>query len=296
MMESSPLLRPKSRDEFEIAIICALPVAWNAVEALFEVDYESSGISYRKAEGDSNSYTTGRLGNQHVVLAYMPGMSVMSAAAVACNLRSSFRNIKVGMVVGVCSGVPMTSAGEEILLGDVIVSTSVIHMDFGRLYPHRFSRKKETADTLGRAGPEIRAFIGKMSGYLTSSRLRAKTNSYSSELCSRKEFSNSTYPGSGNELIDHDRLQQIHSGRIASGNHVVKTWQERDQIAREEGVIGFEVESAGTWDYIPTIVIKGVCDYADGHNDKHWQAYAATTAAACTRAMLEEWRGTDRAV
>jgi nucleoside phosphorylase len=366
-MESSPLLRPQSRDEFEIAIICALPVVRNAVEAFLQVDYEADGFSYRKSEGDPNTYTTGRLGNQHVVLAYMPSMGMVSAAGVASNLHSSFRNIKVGIVLGICGGAPKTTAGEKILLGDVIVSTSVIQIDFGRQYPHRFIRKKEVEDTLGRAGPEIRGFIGKMSGYLMSSRLKAKTNSYSSELCSRKEFLNSAYPGpeidrlheadlphkhweqgvcsicdkcntsgdevcdealtasctelgcDGNKLIDRDHLQQAietgvsedqslttemiesrkactYFGKMACSNQVVKTGQERDRIASEEGVIGFEMESAGTWDYIPTVVIKGVCDYADSHKDKHWQAYAAITAAACTKAVLEEWRGVDRPV
>ena len=74
----------------------------------------------------------------------------------------------------------------------------------------------------------------------------------------------------------------------------MKSGQHRDRIAAEEGVIGFEMESAGRWDYIPTIMIKSVCDYADSHKNKKWQEYAATTAAACTKALLEEWRTVDR--
>src|SRR5277367_6098926 len=114
------LLRPNSRDDFEIAIICALSIERNAVEALLDEEYETDGFSYGKATGDSNAYTTGRLGNQHVVLAYMPGMGMISAAAVAANLCSSFEGIKVGMVVGICGGVPTTTGGGEILLGDEI--------------------------------------------------------------------------------------------------------------------------------------------------------------------------------
>jgi hypothetical protein len=76
----------------------------------------------------------------------------------------------------------------------------------------------------------------------------------------------------------------------------MKSGQHRDQIAQLEGVIGFEMESAGTWEYIPTIVIKSVCDYADSHKNKDWQEYAAATAAACTKAVLEEWRSVDRPI
>jgi len=61
-----------------------------------------------------------------VVLAYIPGMGVIGVAAVAAGLRFSFKSIRVGIVVGICGGVPTTASGEEILLGDVIVSTSVV--------------------------------------------------------------------------------------------------------------------------------------------------------------------------
>jgi len=92
------------------------------------------------------------------------------------------------------------------------------------------------------------------------------------------------------EDIREAQKPSIHFGRMACSNQVMKSGQHRDRIAAEEGVIGFKMESAGTWDFIPTIVIKSVCDYADSHKNKQWQEYAATTAAACTKAILEEWR------
>lgn len=52
-------------------------------------------------------------------------------------------------------------------------------------------------------------------------------------------------------------------------------------------VMAFEMEGAGMWQNLPTVVIKGVCDYADSHKSKEWQKYAAATAAACTRAFLK---------
>ncbi|KEY74083.1 hypothetical protein S7711_10326 [Stachybotrys chartarum IBT 7711] len=69
----------------------------------------------------------------------------------------------------------------------------------------------------------------------------------------------------------------------------MKSGEERDDVAKRDGVIGFEMESAGIWDVFPCIVIKGVCDYADSHKIKLWQRYAAATAAACTKAFLEYW-------
>jgi nucleoside phosphorylase len=72
----------------------------------------------------------------------MPGMGSVSAAAVAANIFSSFRGIKIDLIVGVCGGVLTTSDGTEILLGDVIISTLVVQVDFGRQYPNKFVRKK----------------------------------------------------------------------------------------------------------------------------------------------------------
>jgi hypothetical protein len=86
----------------------------------------------------------------------------------------------------------------------------------------------------------------------------------------------------------------IHFGGLASGDQVIKSALHRDRIAIQEDVIGFEMEGAGLWDTIPTIVVKGVCDYADSHKDKEWQLYAAATAAACAKGILRLWRENPR--
>jgi nucleoside phosphorylase len=96
--------------------------------------------------------------------------------------------------------------------------------------------------------------------------------------------------------VDRIRLDQpttpqptVHFGLIASGDTVMRSGGRRDDIARQESTIGFEMEGAGAWDVFPCIVIKGACDYADSHKTKAWQRYAAATAAAYTKAFLEYW-------
>lgn len=37
----------------------------------------------------------------------------------------------------------------------------------------------------------------------------------------------------------------------------------------------------------PCVVIRGISDYADSHKNNHWQQYAAATAAACAKELLE---------
>ena len=52
------------------------------------------------------------------------------------------------------------------------------------------------------------------------------------------------------------------------------------------GVICFEKEAAGLMNHFPCVVIRGICDYSDSHLNKDWQRYAAMTAAAYAKDLL----------
>lgn len=117
--------------------------------------------------------------------------------------------------------------------------------------------------------------------------------------------------GKSNRLISRVRLATVtkndrftpkplvHFGTIASANSVLKSGEHRDQIVQKERdqwneeIIAFEMEGAGMWDSRPCVIIKGVSDYADSHKNDIWHAYAAATAAACTKAFLELWIPSD---
>jgi nucleoside phosphorylase len=137
-----------------VAIICALPLEAENVQSVFDKCWEDEDKQYGKAVGDQNSYTTGVIGKYNVVLVHMPSTGSNSAALSAAGLRSSFPEIKLALVVGVCGVVPVhVKTKEEIVLGDVIISTAVTQYDFGRQYPHGFERKMGIEDSLGRAKP-----------------------------------------------------------------------------------------------------------------------------------------------
>lgn len=73
----------------------------------------------------------------------------------------------------------------------------------------------------------------------------------------------------------------------------MKSGEHRDRIARQRGIIAFEMEGAGIWDEVPCVVVKGVCDYADSHKNKVWQPFAAATAASVMKAMLGRYTLTE---
>ena len=332
-------MRPRSRDDFAIAIICALPLEAEAVEALFEETYDRFGKYYGKQRGDANAYINGRIGKHDVVLCYLPGMGKGSAAGVASSLRVSYTGIELALVVGICGGAPPPPKYQEIFLGDVIISDSVIEYDFGKQYPGGFQRKTGIKDTLGRPGPVIRGLLNGLRAENARNELENQTQQYlhilqqrakwchpgASDILFRasylhKHYSHASPVGCsclGSDSFDQiceealgkdcddlncDKGQQIrcreipeaspssiYIGPVASADTVMKSGQHRDEIVRKEKVIGFEMEGAGVWDHVPCIIIKGVCDYADSHKNKLWQAYAAATGASATKAFLEYW-------
>ncbi|KAL5040925.1 hypothetical protein BDW71DRAFT_213598 [Aspergillus fruticulosus] len=151
-------MRPKCRTDFAVAIVCALPLEAEPVEALFDEVYDRLGKYYGKSWGDANAYINGRLGEHDVVLCFGKG----SAAVAASTLQISYPGIKLALVVGICGGAPPPPEYREIFLGDVIISDSVIEYDFGQQYPGGFQRKTVVKDTLGRPGREIRALLNNL--------------------------------------------------------------------------------------------------------------------------------------
>lgn len=127
--------RPRHRGDFRIALLCALPLEADAVNAVFDKRWDDDGEAFGKAPRDQNAYSTGTIGRHNVVLAYMPSMGKEAAASVAANLRTSFQGLQLAIVVGICGGVPTTPTGDKIFLGDIVIGEGIILYDFGRQYP-----------------------------------------------------------------------------------------------------------------------------------------------------------------
>lgn len=176
-------MRPQSRNGFETAIICALPLEFDAVEALFDETYDELGASaYGKQAGDPNWYRTGRIGPHHVVLTCLPEMGKTSAASVASNLQVSFPGVKLGLLVGICGAVPFPSEQTEVILGDVIVSDKVVEYDFGKQYPDGFRRNRVVKETLGGPNRAIRSFLSGLKTRRMHDQLQEDTWKYQQSL------------------------------------------------------------------------------------------------------------------
>jgi hypothetical protein len=151
---------PRDRRDFEIAIICALPLEATVIGAVFDKRWNDQ--TYGKAPRDSNAYSTGVIGRHNVVLVHMPNMGKVAAAAAAAAaaacLRASFQGIQLALVVGICGGAPFgKQLSEDIILGDVVISDGLVQYDLGRQFPNnRFVRKDTPRDNLPRPWPSCK--------------------------------------------------------------------------------------------------------------------------------------------
>lgn len=195
-------MQPTGRDEFHVAIICALPSEADAVTLLFDQFWDEDGDQFGRTNGDNNTYITGRLGKHNVVLAVLPGMGTNSAASATANLRSSYGSLRLVFLVGICGGVPRI-ADDDVFLGDVVVSKAIVQYDFGRQYPGQFEVKNTVEDSLGRANKDIRGMLAVFETELMRDRLQTKSAVYLKQLQSvaakaaakKRRRSKYQYPG-----------------------------------------------------------------------------------------------------
>ncbi|KAJ5000853.1 hypothetical protein K4K48_002085 [Colletotrichum sp. SAR 10_66] len=149
--------RPRRREDFRIAVLCALRLEFNAAALAFDEFFDEEGDKFGRARGDTNTYTTGRIGKYNVVMALLPSMGTLA------------------LLVGICGGVPSPGTEKEVLLGDVIISKTVVQYDFGRKYPHRFATKDTLSDILGRPNKDIRSLLASLETERNSERLERRT-------------------------------------------------------------------------------------------------------------------------
>ncbi|KAL7801848.1 hypothetical protein V8C43DRAFT_312761 [Trichoderma afarasin] len=322
---------------------------YNAMCLLLDDCWDTEGYSFGRVEGDFNFYVTGRIGSFNVVILMLSDRSKASVAGTAASLRSSYYKLRLIFITGICDGVPGTKGedGEELALGDVVVSESLVQFDFGRRYTEKLVIKTAVEDSLGRPSTDIRNFISAMSTGTHRKPLEKRAAAHLAQI--QQKAVNRViyeYPGSANDVLfeptyhqkchhstecacmddpsqelsceetgcdynrqlprqrfgDTKQLQAnqvwfVFFGRIGSGDTISMSGIYRDQIARELDIIALEAGSAGAWDELPCVIVKGVSGYGDGHKNNswnNWQSFAAATAASTTRALIERYPSTDK--
>lgn len=305
---------------YTIGWICAINTEYVAAQEFLDEPHDPPEFV---SPHDNNDYTLGRIGKHNVVIAVLPegAYGIDSAACVARDMLHTFRNIRIGLMVGIGGGAP--NAKNDIRLGDIVVSLpgngqgGVFQYDFGKTIQEQTFRETRY---LNQSPNVVRASVAGLKAQYErkghqleqavnhrledNERLKEKyahpppgtDRLYKSEVVHPPDSEASCVELCGEDpskLIarkERGKFQlnsTIHYGLIASGNQLMKDAIIRDKLANEKNVLCFEMEAAGLMNHFPCLVIRGICDYSDSHKNKEWQGYAAMVAAAYAKDLLD---------
>ncbi|PLB44808.1 hypothetical protein P170DRAFT_267121 [Aspergillus steynii IBT 23096] len=308
-----------THDDYALGWVCALALEMTAAIAMLDERHPP----LQSPATDDNAYTLGSIAGHNVVIAGLPlgSYGTISATRVLSHMRSTFPRLEVGLMVGIGGGVP--SKSHDIRLGDVVVSkptgscSGVVQYDAGKaLQGGRF----ELTGTLNQPPQlllthlsllqaEMMARVGEAGGLIWSGvqqvlernpDLQEKFGSPGpdEDILFLAKYPHGAEGGLQDSCIGCDRHEtvlrtprpsmepHVHYGIIASGDQVMKDSEARDQLGQELGILCFEMEAAGLMNQLPSLVVRGICDYADSHKNKEWQGYAALTAAVYSKLLL----------
>ncbi|KAL3481489.1 nucleoside phosphorylase domain-containing protein [Aspergillus californicus] len=292
---------PRSRDVYTIGWICYLPLELTAASLMLDVVHPMLPAE----PTDQNTYVLGSIGHHNIVIVTPVGQyRTSSAAELRGELLSTFTAIRLCVLVGIGGGVP--SPTDDIRLGDVVVgvpkgvSAGVIEYDLSGN-----SRRGQS----WRPPPRYLSTVVSLFG----AQLRtgfSLGNCFAAHITTSETATRFARPSRGDRLYkaeyqhiegsdtclncDESQLVQrplrldgpvIHYGLIASGNQVLKDARIRDQLSKDN-VLCVESAAAGFIHNVPSLVIRGISDYADSHKNHDWQGYAAAGAAAYAKKFL----------
>ncbi|PLN80759.1 purine and uridine phosphorylase [Aspergillus taichungensis] len=304
----STLKAPPPQTDFKVGWICILKEEYRAAARILDEQYDTTGLV--RSYGDRNHYILGRVGAHNVMINLPPAemYGQLHAHMIAHGMRSTFSRMRFALLVGIAGGVP--SPERDIRLGDVVLGTRAVPYRFGKETDHGFQRTGlvqtppiKLLEAITLLEKRIRSEDVNLSEAIESIRTKypkggaaflrpAKDRLYKGEFlhkesecdCLRLE------PEQGADLhLRDDRkgdLVQVFQGGIGTDNWVIKNAKIRDDIAKRENILCYDMEASAVMDVLPCLPVRGISDYADGHKNDHWRLYASLAAAACARELL----------
>ncbi|KAG7402563.1 hypothetical protein Forpe1208_v017087 [Fusarium oxysporum f. sp. rapae] len=307
--------RLKSPDLYTIGWIAALPIERAAATALLDERHDVPE-GFRQHRSDANSYTWGRIGEHNIVIASLAAgvYGTTSTANTTADLIHSLPHIRIGLLVGIGGGIARPDVGQDIRLGDIVVSQpdgttgGVVQYELGKAKLNGTWERKGSLDkpplvllhALGSLQAEHEIAPSKVPDLLqamweANPHMSSPKTDYTYQGVKYDRLFESHRDHIGGSTCDkcdsawevkRDRRDftnpVIHYGVIASGNKLIKDAATRDNLSEDTGhqCLCVEMEAAGLMDRFPCLVIRGICDYADSHKNDRWQRYAAAAAAA----------------
>ncbi|KAA8652628.1 5'-methylthioadenosine/S-adenosylhomocysteine nucleosidase family protein [Aspergillus tanneri] len=290
-------------EQYTVGCICALSTEQNALICM--LDEEHAELKLRQPN-DSNIYTLGSMGGHNIVIGCLPkgNYGATPAAQLATDMMRTFKNIKFGLIVGIGGAAP--SKEHDIRLGDIVVS--VPGNGWGGVLPHDVGKKLadgrfQITGSLNKPPQILLQAVAKLEGMNERKpdmipqlvKAMAEEHPTLNRYAYDEHRVDILYKDGKHEErpVRASRGPVIHHGLVASGNQVIKNAETRDRLMQEYKVLCIETEAAGVaagvMDRLPSLVIRGISDYADfdENSNDNWQSYAAAVAAAYAKKLLE---------
>src|SRR6266702_5404251 len=237
---NSTVMEQHGYQSYTVGLICSSTKVLAAAQSMLDRNHDFEGPTR-----DANPYHFGAIGERNVAITWLPDgeSGYDSTCRVATNMRLTFGNLQVCLVLGIGSG--FSNEGLDIQLGDVVVS-------------------KPTTDSVG---------LVMIGGHQTT--LEPPSELLLSSACRLRR----TYKDQGHGLSRHlqemlqkrHRMKQrysrpttgdanrespvIHYGCVASGNHVLENTKARDVLVQiNGGILSHETNARGAMNEFPGCV------------------------------------------
>jgi nucleoside phosphorylase len=277
-------------EDYSIVWLCPLPIETAA--ALFMFDEHHEGITNRQ-HGQTVEYHFGRIGRHNVAIAGFPSgeVGIGKAGAMAEAVARDFKNLELGLLVGIGAAIP--SQSRDIRLGDVAVADPVGHCpgvvayDMVKVVPGDELQKQWMDGT----HPLWRSVISKIRARAnvrgdTFHRHLKVFDKPEARIFQRPYDPPPLHPTFGNRCRETDG-PIVHYGTMLSGSKVIRATDFRDQLKEKYGdPVALEMEAAGVMTSLPVAVVRGISDSADSLKNDEWHARAAAVAAGYAKEML----------
>lgn len=282
-----------------IGVITALPEEFVAMKKMMknveEVFFDRKGAGHRFFIGEIKSANN----SIHNVALTQCGMGNNKAAIRATNMLTHFPAIESIIMTGIAAGIPCVNNVEKhIRLGDIVVSNGIVQYDFikdtGEVQECRSASALPSAQ-LTEAINIIKAQI--IEGIVSWNKYIMEGIDNNVKFKKPSIEDDKLYDENGG-IIEHpfdkdrDDFPKLFFGKIASANTLLKNRERREEIKERFDALAIEMEGSGicdaTWEAsVGYIVVRGICDYGDSKKNDVWHNYAALTAAAFTRSLIE---------
>jgi nucleoside phosphorylase len=302
-----------SSPEPKVGIVTALPHESAAIRIVLgdppRIDVQGSGAGRAYWMGEIASLR----GGVHRVVIAQADMGNNIAAIRAGLLLEHFPKVEWIIMCGIAGGIPHTTKPEDhVRLGDVVVSNQkgVVQYDFVKRGTGR--KRTEVLEEIRASPRPPGAALLEAVRILESDQHLGRhpweeilQEGLARLLWARPELSSDplTDPSDPTKPLPYldtpprrGGQPRIFLGPIASANTLLKDPVRRDALRDQFGAKAVEMEGSGvadaTWNHgVGYLVVRGICDYCDAKKNDIWQNYAAMTAAAYVRALLESMPG-----